>query len=49
MVHEIIHGIKSKRRGPPIAALKVDLNNAYDRLKWDFIEAVLRQACFPEL
>ena len=40
MAHEIIHYIKSNRRGILVAALKFDLNKAYDRLKWDFIEAV---------
>jgi len=49
MVYEIIHYIKNKHRGPPIAALKVDLNKAYDQLKWDFIEAVLRHVDFPKL
>jgi len=49
MANEIIHYIKSNRRGPLVAALKFDLNKTYDRLKWDFIEAVLRQVCFLEL
>ena len=34
---------------PPIAAIKIDLNKAYDCLKWDFIKAVLRQVGFPKL
>uniref|UniRef100_A0A803MSN8 Reverse transcriptase domain-containing protein n=1 Tax=Chenopodium quinoa TaxID=63459 RepID=A0A803MSN8_CHEQI len=32
-----------------INANKVDLNKAYDRIRWDFVEKVLRQMKFPEL
>jgi len=49
MVHELLHYIKRKQTGPPVAAIKIDLSKAHDRLEWDFVEAVLRQAGFLEL
>jgi len=49
IVHELLHYIKRKRTGPPVAAIKIDLNKAYGRLQWDFVEVVLRQVGFPKL
>jgi len=33
MAHELLHYIKRKQTGPPVAAVKIDLNKAYDRLQ----------------
>ena len=29
--------------------IKVDLNKAYERCEWDFIQAILHQVQFPQL
>ncbi|XP_048491564.1 uncharacterized protein LOC125492868 [Beta vulgaris subsp. vulgaris] len=47
--HEIINWVKNKKKGNNFAGiLKVDLSKAYDRIRWDFVEAILRKMKFPE-
>ena len=45
-----IKTIKSKKKGQArFAAIKVDLSEAYDRLSWNFLEAVLQKMGFGQL
>ena len=47
--HEIINWVKKRKSGNNFAGiLKVDLSKAYDRIRWDFVEAMLRKMKFPE-
>ena len=47
--HEITNWVRKRKKGNSFAGiLKVDLSKAYDRIKWDFVEAMLRKMQFPE-
>ncbi|KAL2931509.1 LINE-1 retrotransposable element ORF2 protein [Bienertia sinuspersici] len=47
--HELVDYIKGRKKGNTHwAALKVDLNKAYDRVSWDFIPWILGQMQFPQ-
>jgi hypothetical protein len=40
ILHEVIHELKrSKMRG---VVLKIDFEKAYDKVRWDFLELVMR-------
>lgn len=42
-------GSKKEKKGTLFAGLlKIDLSKAYDRIIWDFIEAILRKMQFPK-
>lgn len=48
VAHEITHCINKQRRGSEhMAALKLDMNKAYDRVSWVFLLKVLRAYRFP--
>ncbi|XP_052484875.1 uncharacterized protein LOC128039968 [Gossypium raimondii] len=42
VTQEVIHSIQIDRRKPKWMAIKVDLENAYDRIRWEFLEETLR-------
>jgi hypothetical protein len=45
ILHEVIHELeRSKKKG---ITLKVDFEKAYDKVRWDFLEEVLRGESFP--
>lgn len=44
---EIVHTMR-KRRSEKSMAIKIDLQKAYDRLSWEFIEDTLREAFLPK-
>ena len=47
--HEIINWVRKRKKGNCFAGiLKVDLSKAYDRIRLDFVEAMLRKMKFPE-
>ena len=50
ITHEVVNWIRKRKKGTLYAGiLKVDLSKAYDRIRWDFVEAVLRRMKFPEV
>jgi hypothetical protein len=45
ILHEVIHELKTnKKRG---LIMKIDFENAYDKVIWDFLEEVMRRKAFP--
>uniref|UniRef100_A0A803PQY8 Reverse transcriptase domain-containing protein n=1 Tax=Cannabis sativa TaxID=3483 RepID=A0A803PQY8_CANSA len=42
LTQELVHTIKSKKGKGGLMAIKIDMNKAYDRLEWKFIEKVLQ-------
>ena len=47
MVQEVVHSMKQKKGESGIMAIKIDLEKAYDRLKWDFIRDTLEDMGLP--
>lgn len=47
IAQEVIHTIRHLKGKQGFMALKIDLENAYNRLKWSFIEETLVLASFP--
>ncbi|KAK1554997.1 hypothetical protein Q3G72_020206 [Acer saccharum] len=46
---EILHSISRKKLGKRgLMALKLDMSKAYDRIEWDFIQAVMIKMNFPQ-
>ena len=48
IVQEILHGFKTQKTNPGLMAIKLDLQNAYDKVNWKFIQAVLLQFGFND-
>lgn len=46
ILHEVIHELRSKRKKGLI--LKIDFEKAYDRVRWDFLEEVMKGKGFPD-
>ena len=47
VVQELIHTISSKKGKVGYMAIKVDLEKAYDKVEWSFIQEVLINANLP--
>ena len=46
---EIVHYLKRKKQGKVgIAALKIDMSKAYDRIEWDFLKLMMLRMGFAE-
>lgn len=49
VAHEICHYLKSKSRGRRgVAALKLDMSKAYDRVEWPFLSFMMKKLGFDE-
>ncbi|KAF7119980.1 hypothetical protein RHSIM_Rhsim13G0172400 [Rhododendron simsii] len=47
IAHEAFHFLKRKKNGKDkFMAVKLDFNKAYDRVEWDFLEALMRKLGF---
>ncbi|KAH1081647.1 hypothetical protein J1N35_021408 [Gossypium stocksii] len=44
---EVIHSMISKQNNRNWMALKIDLDKAYDRISWEFINVSLQATCIP--
>lgn len=44
MGQEILHTMKKSKRRKGFFVMKIDLEKAYDRIRWDFLHTVLRDA-----
>lgn len=49
IAQEILHSFKSRKTKPGLMAIKLDLQKAYDRVNWKFIQAVLLHFGFNEV
>ncbi|KAK9990720.1 hypothetical protein SO802_025705 [Lithocarpus litseifolius] len=49
VVQEILHSFKSRKTKPGLMAVKLDLQKAYDRVNWKFIQAILLHLGFNEV
>ncbi|KAK5772898.1 hypothetical protein PVK06_049200 [Gossypium arboreum] len=47
IAQEVIHTMRSQKKRKWMA-IKIDLEKAYDRVRWEFIEASLRAAGIPD-
>jgi hypothetical protein len=46
---ETLHTIETRLKGRnSFMALKIDMSKAYDRLEWDFLEAMMRKLGFAD-
>lgn len=48
IVQEILHSFKTRKTKPGLMAVKLDLQKAYDRVNWKFIQAVFLHLGFNE-
>lgn len=47
IAHEVFHFLKMRKaKGLFELALKIDMNKAYDRVEWDFLEAIMNRIGF---
>lgn len=50
MAAEIAHYMHKKTSGwNGVMALKLDISKAYDRLEWNYLEAIMRRMGFSEV
>ena len=49
ILQEILHSFKSRKTKPGLMAIKLDLQKAYDRVNWKFIQTVLLHFGFNEV
>jgi len=49
IVQEMLHSMRQKKGSKGYMAIKIDLEKAYDRLRWPFIRETLLEARLPQL
>ena len=49
IVQEVLHTMRRKQGKTGLMAVKVDVEKAYDRLRWPFIRVTLQEARLPQL
>uniref|UniRef100_A0A2N9GNN9 Reverse transcriptase domain-containing protein n=1 Tax=Fagus sylvatica TaxID=28930 RepID=A0A2N9GNN9_FAGSY len=49
IVHEMLHSFKKRKVKNGLMAIKLDLQKAYDRVNWNFLQAVLRNFGFNDI
>lgn len=47
VAQEVIHSMKRKQKNKKWMTIKIDLEKAYDRVRWDFIDTSLHAASIP--
>lgn len=47
IVEEVLHTMRSRAAGKKRMIMKIDLEKAYDRIRWEFLEDTLREAHIP--
>ncbi|KAA3481303.1 reverse transcriptase [Gossypium australe] len=47
IAQEVIHSMRGAQKTRKWMAIKINLEKAFDRVQWDFIEASLQAACIP--
>ena len=47
IAQELIYSLKKRKGGDVYMVVKIDLENAYDRLEWSFVRMVLKHFGFP--
>lgn len=45
IVQEVVHTMKTHRNGKGLMMLKLDLEKAYDKVRWDFLQDTLVTLC----
>ena len=48
VVQEMLHSFKTRKVKSGLATIKIDLQKAYDRVNWNFLQAVLKNFGFDE-
>jgi len=49
LAYELTHHLRNKREGKHgLAAFKLDMSKAYDRVEWSFLERIMRKMGFAE-
>jgi len=48
IAQEIFHSIGNKKEGKDLMAIKIDMERAYDRMRWDFLKAAMVKFEFAE-
>jgi hypothetical protein len=49
IVHEMLHNFKKRKVKNGLMAIKLDLQKVYDRVNWNFLQAVLRNFGFNDI
>lgn len=49
VAQETVHSLRGFRGNKVGIAIEIDLENAYDTSRWDFLEDTLSKVSFPEL
>ncbi|XP_017628584.1 uncharacterized protein LOC108471483 [Gossypium arboreum] len=49
LAQEAIHSMRSKKKNKKWMVVKIDLEKAYDRVLWEFIDASLKATSIPDL